>query len=288
MESMRSLNTSLPRSPRKNRSNQPPEQLIQAFKTAALSVTNLYKTAAADQVVARQAGYQDALDDVLAFLDKENLGLDDGEGWKVRQWATERLDGSASAQAGSDDDDDRTEAPKRARSTSPAPQRARSSDIEQNRRLSNSPSRTVSAPVGPPVGPPVSTTTQTMIAQTPEAFTFRSTLPYPQDIDMPTRDNASNSMSPAESPLHLHTPTSGPPASVRVEVVPCGNRTPHRGANHPSRHTTRSITSTRGLGSGAGSKRRVPLGDYFDLSSLGDRWDVRDGSSGAAKRGRFT
>lgn len=281
---MRSLNTSLPRSPRKKKSSQPPEQLIQAFKTAALSVTNLYKTAAADQIIARQAGYQDALDDVLAFLDKENLGLDDGEGWKVRRWATERLDGSTSAQLGSDDDDEGTNAPKRARSTSPLSQRVSSTEAEQNRRLSTSPSRTVSAPMAPTT----SAAAPNGIFQPPEVFSFRSTQQYPQENEMSARESLSNSILPLDSPLHLQTPTSGPPASVRVEVVPCGTRTPHRGASHSSRHATRSVTSTRNLGSGAGSKRRVPLGDYFDFGSLGDRWDGRDGAGGPSKRGRFT
>ena len=79
---MRSLNTSLPRtSPRRNQ--QPPEELLSAFKAAALSVTNLYKNAASEQARSRAAGYQDALDDLLSFLDKENLGLGDGEGWSA-------------------------------------------------------------------------------------------------------------------------------------------------------------------------------------------------------------
>ena len=89
---MRSLNTSLPSStPRP----QPPEQLLQQFKTAALSVTNLYKNAVYAESQARQAGYQEAIEDLLHFLDRENLGLTDGEGWRVRQWATERSDGLA-------------------------------------------------------------------------------------------------------------------------------------------------------------------------------------------------
>src|SRR5271170_1311326 len=94
MDSMRSLNTSLPgTSPSKQHGTEPPEQLLQAFKAAALSVTKLYKTAAADQNRARSEGYQDALDELLAFLDREDIGLSDGEGWKIRRWATERLDG---------------------------------------------------------------------------------------------------------------------------------------------------------------------------------------------------
>lgn len=90
MDSMRSLNRSLP-STRTSRPA-PPEDLLPAFKQAALSVTQLYKSAASYQDSIRQAGYQDALDDLLKFLDQENLGLQDGEGWRVREWATARYD----------------------------------------------------------------------------------------------------------------------------------------------------------------------------------------------------
>src|SRR5215469_11633889 len=105
MDSMRNLRTSLPSTSRRQAS-QPPEELIQAFKQAALSVTALYKTAGAEQARAYQQGYQDALEELLRFLDKENLGLQDGEGWRVRQWATERYQGSSQqAQAASDNED---------------------------------------------------------------------------------------------------------------------------------------------------------------------------------------
>ena len=71
MDSMRSLNTSLPgASPPKQQTGESSEQLLAAFKSAALSVTTLYKTAAAKQSKARADGYQDALDELLTFLDK--------------------------------------------------------------------------------------------------------------------------------------------------------------------------------------------------------------------------
>jgi len=270
---MRTLNTSLPRSPRMRRSNPPPEQLIQSFKSAALSVTNLYKTAAADQARAREAGYQDALDDVLAFLDKENLGLDDGEGWKVRQWATERLDGSPLAHTGSDSDDDRGETAKRARSTSPP--RTATQEVEQARQASRStsPVRTTSAPMPPPAAPQQ----QNNLFHAPEVFSFRSAHPYPQDIDMQNSD-ASNTAPQSDPPQGQMAP---PNPAIRFEVVPRGSRTPHRA----SRHTNRSTGSTRSLGQGAGSKRNFRAGDYFDLGNLGDG---KDSPGGGGKRGRFT
>lgn len=281
MDSMRSLNTSLPTSSPKARSVQPPEQLLQAFKTAALSVTNLYKTAASDQARARQSGYQDALDDLLAFLDKRNLGLGDGEGWRVRQWATERLDGSPSAHVGSDSDDERVETEKRARSTSPVIQRKSSRDLLQNRQATRSvsPVRTESAPPAPPT----TILQPSGVLPRPETFTFRSSHPYPHDVDMQVPD-ASVSNTASQTEIQQQVPVNVSTPSVRVDVVPRGSRTPHR-HGHSTRHNTRSSTSTRGLGSGAGSKRRIPFGDFFDLGSLGDG---KDGFGGGGKRGRFT
>ncbi len=279
MDSMRSLNSSLPRSSSTRRSNPPPEQLIQSFKTAALSVTNLYKTAAADQARARDAGYQHALDDLLVFLDKENLGLDDGEGWKVRQWATERLDGSPLGHTGSDSEDERVETTKRARSSSPTVQRSTGLEAENLRQpsRSTSPVRTTSTSMPPPPAP---TQTSSPI-QAPQPFLFRSAIPYPQDIDMQTSESTSNNTSPSpqEPQSQAQMPSSGP--AVRLEVVPRGSRTPHRG----TRHTTRPAAGTRSLGAGAGSKRRITFGDYFDLGNLGDG---KDGLGGGGKRSRFT
>lgn len=276
MDSMKSLNTSLPRSPRRKRSNPPPEQLIQTFKAAALSVTNLYKTAAADQARAREAGYQEALDDVLAFFDKKNLGLDDGEGWKVRQWATERLDGSSLAHTASDSDEDRGDQGKRARSSSPVTQRTTMQETEVPRQISRSasPIRAASAPMAPP--PPTERQNTTFPA--PEIFSFRSVHPYPQDTDMQP-DTSCNTGLQSEQQSSGQMPSTGP--AVRVEVVPRGSRTPHRG----SRHSNRTGAATRSFGAGAGSKRAFRFGDYeFDLGPA----DGRDGSGGGGKRGRFT
>lgn len=272
MDSMKSLNSSLPRSPRRKRSNPPPEQLIQSFKSAALCVTNLYKTAAADQTRAREAGYQDSLDELLTFLDQQNLGLDDGEGWKVRQWATERLDGSPPAHMGSDSDDERGDILKRARSSSPVAQRTAVQEVEQARQPSRSTSPVRAASV--PTAPPAPSQPQNSLSHAPEVFTFRSIHPYPHEVDMQAADTTSNT-TPQPEPL--------PSPTVRVEVVPRGSR--HRGGNHPNRHGARSAAGARPLGSGAGSKRRVAFGDYFDLGSLGD---CKDGRDGGGKRGRFT
>ena len=270
---MRSLNKSLPTSSPKSQTIPPPEQLLQAFRTAALSVTNLYKTAAVDQKQARQTGYQDALDDLLVFLDKENLGLGDGEGWRVRQWATERLDGTPPAHAGSDSDEDRTEGEKRTGSSSPVLQQKSIPELVQRRSpsRSSSPARPEDASAPPP--PP--TIPQHVVAQSPtDVFTFRSVHQLPQDTDMQSVDAATN----------LNNQVDSATSAVRVEFTPRGPRTALRHSSLSSRHNTRSGTSLRSLGSGAGSKRRVTFGDFFDISNLGD---AKDSGGSAGKRSRL-
>ena len=265
---MRTLNVSLPKSPKKARSKQPPEELLQHFKSAALSVTNLYKTAAADSVRTREAGYQDALDDLLSFLDKENLGLDDGEGWKVRRWATERLDGSPPVQIGSDSDEERTDAEKRATSPAPAPERNSSPEgpvpaweiksKSSTRTEHHEPSADTSSP--PPPAP---------VLVKPQGFTFLSAHPYPQEIDMQGSD----------MPSDLTTAPPTTPA-VRFDVLPRSTRSSHKHNNNSGRHHTRSK-----LGSGAGTKRKIILPDFFDLGNLGEG---KDGFGSNFKRGRLS
>ncbi|KAF2237951.1 hypothetical protein EV356DRAFT_529451 [Viridothelium virens] len=270
MDSMRALNTSLPATSSSQRqASQPPEQLLQAFKSAALSVTNLYKTAASEQSQIRAAGYQDALDDLLAFLDRENLGLGDGEGWRVRQWATERLDSGVPGQSSADTDEE-SEEQKRARSSSPAVIRRNSQDElrqSQAQRLDSS-TRTGSAPP----------CTETIRANSPslqarsssprtETFTFRSPLAYPQtsDVDMDATNNNGSS-----------TP------ALRLEVLPrnARNSPRHRQHGRPSHRAPTSITS---LGSGAGQKRKAPFQDFFDISGF---FNDKEATNGGGKRGR--
>ncbi|KAL2009888.1 hypothetical protein VTN00DRAFT_5695 [Thermoascus crustaceus] len=282
MDSMRSLNTSLPAStPRP----QPPEQLLQAFKTAALSVTNLYKNAVSDQAQARQAGYQDALEDLLAFLDRENLGLSDGEGWRIRQWATERADGTGTA--GSDSDDERGDTDKHARSCSPAVMRKENQEPEHSRQMSrsSSPPRVEPAvqqqqqPQQPMLQPQPQPAGESNIFARPTTFTFTAGPSFPQpqeqDIDMQSSDNPMTMSTTSQD----DTQTCAP--AVSVSVLPRNSRAQSR-HNSVSRHNARS--STRESSAGLGSKRKFNLPDFFDISGLGNTRDI----FGGGKRGRFT
>ncbi|KAF2458556.1 hypothetical protein BDY21DRAFT_370778 [Lineolata rhizophorae] len=279
MESMRSLNTSLPSaSPRKQ---PPPEQLLQAFKTAALSVTNLYKTAASDQTRAHAEGYQDALDELLGFLDKEDMGLGEGEGWRVRQWIMERqqTEGRAQQTMADSDGDEEAEEERRARSSSPAT--ASKPDALVNRQATPqrdqptqrpAPDETARSESAPP------NTHSVVHRQTPPPpvprgeFTFRQPPPTPmsslQDLDLDSLDF---------TPRHM-----------RLEVV---SRAHHRSPRH-NRQAGAAGAGRNGssLGTGAGIKRKFPLGDYFDIGGLGlgngNGKDGHNGGGGGGKRSR--
>ncbi|KAJ6126783.1 hypothetical protein N7523_002395 [Penicillium sp. IBT 18751x] len=267
MDSMRSLNTSLPSSaPR----SQPPEQLLQSFKAAALSVTNLYKNAVYEQAQARQAGYQEAVEDLLHFLDRENLGLGDGEGWRVRQWATEKCDGTAQGS----DDDERTDTDKLDRSATPATVRkeAPSSEPAARQQSTFAPASTPSAPPMPrtdtttPTPQPQPQPQETSLASSPTVFTFTAgpTFPQCQDLEMDVQSS--------DNP----TPPSQDGAPVSVSMMP-------RNPRHQNRHNNLSRPIPRPLPrespANIGSKRKFNVPDFFDLS--GDMF-------GGGKRGRFT
>ncbi|KAK1997801.1 hypothetical protein LX36DRAFT_58085 [Colletotrichum falcatum] len=265
MDSMRSLNTSLPgaSAARQTTQNDSPEQLLDAFKAAALSVTKLYKTSAAAQSKARMDGYQDCLDDLLAFLDKEKIGLGDGDGWRVRSWATERLDGRESSQnVESDDEADKAEA---------------ASATELNRTNSGtqgeSQMRTGSAPVSIPQAveedeepEPVSITVPTA-----DSFTFQSSHPWPPQ--QPQQDAYLNLANLDLSDSRAHDTTS-------TNTNPGGRTTRPR---HPANIPRSASRQGNNLGRGAGSKRKINFAEIFDLSSLD-----KNMFGGGPKRSRHT
>lgn len=286
MDSMQRLSTSLPRNRR-----DVPNDLLTDFKAAARSVTDLYRMAVTSQKQARYAGYQDALDDLLLFLDKENMGLMDGEGWRVRQWATERLEGAGIVPAPAttdDDEEDRSSVKEEekddTRSSSPEIQRrpippGATSEItvEDDAPL---PRRVVSEP-------PQETTT-TVHSATPHHslpqtdFTYQSTHAYPSgnhDRDMEI-DVGNNPL------VQAYTPTSAPSSTETVRLIPRSSRS-NRRSNHNRRTGNENRTPLNfNLGSASGTKRKIPFPDFFDISGINDNGDRRDdgGRGGAGKR----
>jgi len=259
---MRALNTSLPRASPRRRRKPTPAELHQAFKSAALTVTQLYKAALADGQAARKAGYQDALDDLLNFLDQENMGLGDGEGWRVRQWATQHLTNVDGSDSDADSDDE-----KRARTVSPV--------------IQTRPTPVLVLPAEPPTTEPVRSepsppnAPSTVRQEGPldslthnDMFRFRSGIPFPGIDD--------TEMTSAEVPAFNFPP------QIRLDSTSRSARnTPNRHTGHGSKDRGPAV-SMGALGYGAGSKRKGAFGDLFDINNAGSNKD----GHGNGKRGR--
>ena len=229
-------------------------------------------------------GYQDAIEDLLNFLDKENLGLGDGEGWKVRQWATERSDGIGTFAS---DEEDRSDGDKRNRSASPMVSRKDQPNADSARQSPGrtSPQREEQNPVPPQQRQQEQRQQQQQSASTsapandagsisrPAIFTFAAGPQFPesqeQDVEMQASDNRS---SPRE-----HSP-------VNISVLPSRNpRHAHRHNNNNHARSNQRAPSSRESSVGLGSKRKLNFPDFFDLSGLGNGRDM----FGGGKRGRF-
>lgn len=275
---MRHLSSSLPGSRRRN---EQPHQLLSDFKAAALSVTNLYKTATAENARSREAGYQDALDDLLAFLDKENMGLMDGEGWRVRRWATERLD---DAPKGSEDEEDGgKEDLVETRSSSPEVQRkptvpAASSSLveEEHQRPASEPPQHAAQYQHQPTSNHTASTAP-IAAPALDDFSFRSAQAYPTNHnrdDNTTMDVDATSTNPVRA--------APKPSTKSRHTNHARNRDNNRNSSGP--------TFNFNLGSGAGGKRKMPYPDFFDISGLnpdgGNDTSRRDGNGRGGKKGR--
>ncbi|KAF7593072.1 hypothetical protein BBP40_012089 [Aspergillus hancockii] len=259
MDSMRSLNTSLPSStPRP----QPPEQLLQSFKAAALSVTNLYKNAVYEQAQAKQAGYQEAIEDLLQFLDKENLGLTGGEGCKIRQWASERSDGT-----GTPSDDDDSEKQPRSPVATRKEQQPHTESVKQPPK-SSSPDESVAAQQQPTVSNPQVAEANALDRSAIFTFSAGPSFPSCQEPDVDMQPSDSSTISSQDS------------SPVSVSVLP---RNPRQQTRHNNFSRTNPRASTRETSVGLGSKRKFAVPDFFDISGVGNR-DI----FGGGKRGRFT
>ena len=238
--------------------------LLDAFKAAALSVTKLYKTSAQAQAKSRADGYQDCLEDLLSFLDREHLGLQSGDGQRIRKWATDRTEGrdGTSPPLESDDEAERSDVPV---SSSPRMQRAVPAAVQQLRDKGELRTRDSSAPpilTTVPVPPSPAMAAEVDIAvPSQETFNFSTSHPYPHDEALRLAS------------LNLSDPQT---------ISPSNTRTPRSGRNRNGRTGPRTP-----LGRGAGQKRKVNLAEIFDLGSL-DHGNGRDMFGSGGKRGRFT
>ncbi|KAJ3462818.1 hypothetical protein MRS44_007604 [Fusarium solani] len=223
-----------------------PEQLLDVFKAAALSVTKLYKTSAAAQSKARADGYQDCLYDMLAFLDKETTGTGDGDGLKIRRWVRERLDGreSSSPNTESEDEIDKAE-------TSSSPELTRPNTVAQQM----SQMRTDSAP--PSIPPTATVEEQTpLVVPSQDNFTFQSAHPYPNIATLNLSDSR---------PHDGSSMTATRPSKTRL--------------NNPGRACPRGPGH---LAQRAGAKRKLNFEEIFDLGSLGGKDPFGNGGGSEA------
>lgn len=232
-------------------SSESPEQLLDSFKAAALSLTKLYKISLSTQAKARTDGYQDCLEDLLAFLEKESVGLGEGEGKKVRKWATERLAEGRDAASASPESEDETDKAEPASS----PEIHRSSSIAQLSNPRNEASMRDSAP--PQVVAVTPTPEAEVVVPTLDTFNFQSQHPYPPylnlaNLDLSDSHNANTTSSPVSRPSK-------------------------------TRHGNGARTNSRTVARVSGQKRKLNIAEIFDLGSLGSG---KDPFGGGGKRNR--
>ncbi|RYP38713.1 hypothetical protein DL767_002453 [Monosporascus sp. MG133] len=245
-----------------------PEQLLDAFKAAALSVTKLYKTSAAAQSKARSDGYQDCLDDLLAFLDKRNIGISDGEGWQIRKWATERLDGRDGVLHAAESEDEVEKA-----EVASTPEIPRSSiDTQQSAAARHDVQmRTESAPpTTEAVISSIAEEPQPIVVPSQENFTFQSSHPYPQESAYLNIEKLALSDSTKANDSSSHSASTAPMS--------------HSSRFRNNKRVPRPRTAGH-LGKGVGQKRSINFAELFDVGSIGFGKDV-DGREG--KRSRHT
>lgn len=252
--------------------------LLEAFKAAALSVTKLYKTTGPAVAKARTEGYQDCLDDLLAFLDRRRLGLSDGEGWIIRSWATERLDGRDLPTVESDDDEkiepalspqtqslDPIQEEDSMRDSPPAPAVFENPQTEQKQQ--QQPQQEYEQPQQEHQQqqrqPPSNADDFQIVVPTQETFTFQSAHPFPHEEAMKLENLA---LSDAPRNRSVSTSTSS--------------------RNNRNRALRQSATRT--LGRGAGQKRKVvDLAEFFRIDNFGPGND-KDPFNQNSKRSRHT
>ncbi|KAK5731134.1 hypothetical protein LTR15_001072 [Elasticomyces elasticus] len=299
MDSMRNLSTSLPSSSRR-RLDQP--ELLMDFKAAALSVTNLYKSAVSVQAKARAIGYQDALDDLLGFLDKEEMGLMDGEGWRVRRWATERLDeGGVEREGEGSGDEVEPEVAKDDAPVAAADTRSSSPEAQRKAVVPREGSED-SGRIEPEPPHPAQQQQQQHTMPTAENFTFRSNHAYPNASNHDRERERGTSMELDPTSQQSHMSSSTPPSSSDATLRHYPHPRPSRNHRHTNHNRQRERERERG-GDGNGSrtatggtislnlsanngKRKMPYPDFFDISGV--NFDGNDGRRDGSGNGRGT
>ncbi|KAK6359093.1 hypothetical protein TWF696_000260 [Orbilia brochopaga] len=246
------------------------QTLIEAFQSAARSVTNLYRSSATLIRNSRQDGYTDALSDVLEAIDNESAYNDPKLALsRIRDWVIDRRheskSGSSSGIGNTSGQSSMPPRQQREMSTeSEMDDAAAQKDEDQSRRQD----------------PTYHESQQQQHPQHSQPFTFHPSNPIPQ-YPGPTAGFVEQLQSPPESSeiFMFNSPVPSAPTSRQNagSKVPPGSR---GGSN---------------MSGGAGTKRRNQQIDFFDLSGFGNfgmgggggRDAGGGGGQGNAKRGRF-
>ncbi|KAK8139721.1 hypothetical protein PG984_000844 [Apiospora sp. TS-2023a] len=257
-----------------------PEQLMDAFKNAALSVTKLYKTSAAAQTKARSDGYQDCLEDLLAFLEKQNIGLKDGEGRQIRLWVNERYEGRDGSSQPIDSEDEvenmkpepapAAELPRSTSNTNPPatqppPQQQQHQQQQQQQQevrtnsAQRAPASDIASLKSAAGSVHVAAPPPHFVVPTQDAFTFQSSMAYPSDSDL----NIAN--------LDLSDKCSNDPANHHPAAQNFRPKPSRSGARPKTGHISRTT-----------GKRKINLAEFFDVGK-----DLF-GQNGGGKRSRHT
>ncbi|VUC36918.1 unnamed protein product [Clonostachys rosea] len=210
-----------------------PEQLIEVFKAAALSVTKLYKSSVAAETRARSEGYQECLDDLLGFLDREGHQLADGGLPKLRRWIAERREGGDVTLPTSESEDE----VEKAETTHPNNSASASANSTTPTGTSSNqpPTRAASVDPAPVEIVPIPNEPPRFIVPSQESFTFGSDHQYPNIATLDLSDGR------ARAPMSHHSSRQS------------RNRSATRNAFRVSNQ----------LGRGAGTKRRMDFDDFF-------------------------
>ncbi|KAF2674321.1 hypothetical protein BT63DRAFT_7710 [Microthyrium microscopicum] len=244
MDSMRGLRGSLPlASSRRN-------ELLQPFRDTACALTTLYKDASAEVDRAYSTGAKEALEELLAEMDRENLGLQEGEGWRVRQLVMQLyqgLEGTEKSESGNNASVEKKAqedvSPRGSSSPIPMPPITEPTTTreQQSRSLDTEP--VDARQQSPPAPKSVASTSGSLIHP---IFTF--TAPHPT---LPVVDNTHQNHLPPANTYSTSTPNREIPfmfeASTKLPAKP-------KVAGH--------------LGPGAGAKRRhLPHSDHHSRAS---------------------
>lgn len=191
-----------------------PEQLIEVFKAAALSVTKLYKSSVAAEVRARADGYQDCLDDLFTFLERDAVTLGEAASTRLRKWAADRRDGRDPTSESEDEVIDKSE------SISPP------DPLTNNLQISQAPAQTPSENPPPVEIIPPTNEPHQFIVPSQENFTFQSDHQYPNIATLDLSDTASHGM--AHRPTRTSRNRNGNRSGIRPNHLGRGAGTKRR------------------------------------------------------------